>query len=125
MESVSEIVQRQSIEAFQSVIRKSEKALKNMTEKGANTSLLEKRLQGLCVGLEALEQFWNSSTEQPKMTEELLAKIDFTEARHVVNDLLISLERMKEKAAAGTPQHTLLERRILAFHLAVQAMDQG
>ncbi|WP_366296053.1 hypothetical protein [Paenibacillus sp. AN1007] len=118
METVSETEQMQSIEAFQSVIRKSENALQNMTEKGANTSVLEKRLHALCVSLHVLGYIWNRIPEQG------YSRLEITEARHVMNKLLASVEKMIEKTAAGTPQRTLLERRIRAFQLAVQAMDE-
>ncbi|WP_313960280.1 hypothetical protein [Paenibacillus xylanexedens] len=118
IESVSETVQRQSIEAFQSVIRKSENALKNMVGKEANTSLIEKRLHALNVSLYILEYTWNERADQH------YSSLEISEARHVMNNLLPSLKRMMEKSVAGTPQYTLLERRIRAFQLAVQAMEQ-
>ncbi|MBB6020041.1 hypothetical protein HNR77_001102 [Paenibacillus sp. JGP012] len=118
IEPVPEIVQRQSIEAFQSAIRKSENALKNMKGKEANTSVIEKRLHALIVSLYTLEHTWNGRDDQH------YSSLEISEARQVMNNLLPSLERMMEKSAAGTPQHTLLERRIRAFQLAIQAMEQ-
>lgn len=115
-EPVPEIVQRQSIEAFQSAIRKSENALKNMKGKEANTSVIEKRLHALIVSLYILEHTWNGRDDQH------YSGLEISEARQVMNNLLPSLERMMEKSA-GTPQYTLLERRIRAFQLAIQAMD--
>lgn len=43
MENVSNAVKLESIKSFQSTIGKLEKALTQMTEKGANTTLVEKR----------------------------------------------------------------------------------
>ncbi|SCY02905.1 hypothetical protein SAMN05720606_102118 [Paenibacillus polysaccharolyticus] len=118
IESVSETVQRQSIEAFQSVIRKSENALKKMVGKEANTSVIEKRLHALIVSLYILEHTWNGRDDQH------YSSLEISEARHVMNNLLPSLKRMMDKSTVGTPQYTLLERRIRAFQLAVQAMEQ-
>ncbi|WP_427050680.1 hypothetical protein [Paenibacillus sp. TC-CSREp1] len=118
IEPVPEIVQRQSIEAFQSAIRKSENAQKNMKGKKANTSVIEKRLHALVVSLHILEQTWYKSADHQYDISEI------NEACDVMKKLLPSLERMMEKSAAGTPQHTLLERRIRAFQLAILAMEQ-
>ncbi|MGE6578193.1 hypothetical protein [Paenibacillus xylanexedens] len=116
MENVSQEDQLQSIKAFQSTIRKSENALVNMTEKRNNTTLLQKRLQALYIGLALLEKVWNQKSHP--YTEE-----DIAEARLVLMGLFPSLESMYANSKEGSPQKTLLERRIKAFHLAVQAMD--
>ncbi|CAI6044750.1 hypothetical protein PAECIP112173_01152 [Paenibacillus sp. JJ-100] len=116
-EPVPEIVQLQSIEAFQSAIRKSQSALVNMIRKGANTSVIEKRLHALAVSLHMLEYTWQKRGDQP------YSNLEMIETRQVIQNLLVSLEGMKEKIAAGTPQYTLIERRIRAFQLAIQAMN--
>ena len=116
MENVSEEDKLQSIQAFQSTIRKSENALTNLTQKGNNTTLLKKRLNALYIGLAILETAWNQKAHH--YTKEELA-----EARHVLIGLFPSLENSYSKSKAGSPQKTLLRRRIKAFELAVQAMD--
>ncbi|QLG40095.1 MULTISPECIES: hypothetical protein [unclassified Paenibacillus] len=116
MENVSEEEKLLSIQAFQSTIRKSENALTNLTQKGNNTTLLNKRLNALNIGLAMLETVWNQEAHQ--YTKEELA-----EARNVLNGLFPSLENSYSKSRAGSPQKTLLRRRIKAFELAVQAMD--
>ena len=45
MEILTETIKAESLKSFQSTIRKSENALSSMTEKGANTTLVSKRLQ--------------------------------------------------------------------------------
>ncbi|WP_458462466.1 hypothetical protein [Paenibacillus sp.] len=116
MEIVSYEEQLESIKAFQSTIRKSENAFANMTQKSNNTTLLQKRLKALYIGLALLENVWNQKSHP--YTEE-----DIAEARLVLVGLFPSLESMYAKSKAGSPQKTLLERRIKAFHLAVQAMN--
>ncbi|MFB8376014.1 hypothetical protein ACWIE6_21930 [Paenibacillus taichungensis] len=116
MENVSEEDKLQSIQAFHSTIRKSENALTNLTQKGNNTTLLKKRLNALYIGLAMLETVWNQKTRQ--YTKEELA-----EARNVLIGLFPSLENSYTKSKAGSPQKTLLRRRIKAFELAVQAMN--
>ncbi len=116
MEDVSDVTRLESIKSFQSTISKSEKALAQMSASGANTTLLEKRLKALYIGLAMLENAWNQRPHH--YTQEELA-----EARHVLTGLFPSIEKIYAKSKAGTPQKTLLERRIKAFELAVQAID--
>ncbi|WP_339302479.1 hypothetical protein [Paenibacillus sp. FSL R5-0519] len=116
MENVSQEDKLESIKAFQSTIHKSENALSNMAQKSNNTTLLQKRLQAFYIGLALLDKQWNQKAHS-------YTKEDITEAQLVLIGLFPSLESMYAKAKEGSPQKTLLERRIRAFHLAVQAME--
>lgn len=116
MEDVSNVDKLESIKSFQSTIRKMEKALAQMTQKGANTTLLRKRLNALHIGLCVLENVWNQRPHH--YTQEALA-----DARDVLNGLLPSIRNSYAKSKAGSPQRTLLERRIRSLELAVQATD--
>lgn len=116
MDNVSNEDKMLSIKSFQSSIRKSEKALEQMTEKGANTTLLSKRLKALQIGLAVLEKVWNLRTYE-------CSREDLAEARDTLIGLLPSIENIYVKSKVGTPQKTLLERRIKSLKLAVQAID--
>ena len=116
MENVSNVDKLQSIKSFQSTISKSEKALTQMTQKGANTTLIKKRLKALYIGLAVIENVWNQRSHH--YTQE-----DLAEARNVLTGLFPSIENIYAKSKAGSPQKTLLERRIKALELAVQAID--
>ncbi|MGE5417461.1 MAG: hypothetical protein ACM3UZ_12060 [Acidobacteriota bacterium] len=116
MENVSSENKLESIKSLQSTISKSEKALAKMTEKGANTTLIKKRLKALHIGLAVLENVWNQRPHH--YTPE-----DLAEVRNVLAGLLPSIEDIYAKSKAGSPQRTLLERRIKALELAVQAID--
>ncbi|MFY0759505.1 hypothetical protein AB1K32_11550 [Metabacillus dongyingensis] len=116
MENVSNVDKLESIKSFQSTIGKSEKALAQMTQKGANTTLIKKRLKALYIGLAMLENVWNQRPHH--YTQE-----DLAEARNVLTGLFPSIENIYAKSKAGSPQRTLLERRIKALELAVQAID--
>jgi predicted nuclease with TOPRIM domain len=116
MENVSSANRLESIKSFQSTIRKSEKALAQMSEKGANTTLIKKRLKALNIGLAILENMWNQRPHH--YTQE-----DLAEARQVLSGLLPSIEDIYARSKAGSPQRTLSERRIRALELAVQAID--
>jgi hypothetical protein len=116
MENISNEVKIESLKAFQSAIRKSENALTNMTQKGANTALIKKRLKALQIGLALLETSWDQKSHDYPM-EELI------EASHVLTGLFPSLKNMYDKAKAGSPQKTLIKRRMKAFELAVEVMN--
>jgi len=105
-----------SIKSFQSSIRKSEKALVQMTEKGTNTTLISKRLKALQIGLAVLEKVWNLRPYE--YTNE-----DLAEAHDTLIGLLPSIENIYAKSKVGSPQKTLLERRIKSLKLAVQAIE--
>lgn len=116
MENVSNVNKLESIKSFQSTISKSENALAHMTQKDSNTTLLKKRLNALYIGLAMLENVWNQRPHH--YTQE-----DLAEARNVLIGLFPSIENIYAKSKSGTPQRTLLERRIKALELAVQAID--
>lgn len=116
MEELSNEDKLESIKAFQSTIRKSENALANMTQKGANTTLLKKRLKALYIGLTMLETAWKLSPHE-------YTREDLAEARNVLTGLFPLLKNIYGKSKAGSSQKMLLERRIKAFELAVQAID--
>ncbi|MGE5390950.1 MAG: hypothetical protein ACM3PE_07785 [Deltaproteobacteria bacterium] len=116
MENVSSENKMESINSIQSAISKSKKALTQMTQKGANTTLLKKRLKALQVGLAVLENLWNQRPHN-------YTSRDLSEARIILIDLLPSIKDIYAKSKAGSPQKTLLERRIKALELAVQAID--
>lgn len=116
MENVSNLNKSESIKSLQSTISKSEKALAQMTQKGANTTLLQKRLTALHIGLSILENVWNQRPHY--YTQE-----DLAEARNVLTGLFPSIEDIYAKSKPGSSQRTLLERRIKALELAVQGID--
>ncbi|WP_042351472.1 hypothetical protein [Bacillus massiliigorillae] len=118
MEKVSNIDKLESIKSFQSTIRKLENALFQMTEKGANTTLVKKRLKAVCIGLAVLESAWDQKSYH--YTQEELA-----EAHNVLTGLLPSIEKAYVKLKAGSPQRTLLDRRIKALELAIQAINDS
>lgn len=106
----------QSIQSLQSTISKLENALSQMTLNGTNTTLVKKRLKAVEIGLAMLENVWNQSPHN--YTQE-----DLAAARNVITGLFPSIENSYAKSKAGSSQRTLLERRIKALNLAVQAID--
>jgi hypothetical protein len=87
-----------------------------MTQKGANTTLVKKRLKALNIGLAMLEFVWNQRPHHYTVEE-------IAEARNVLNGLFPSIENIYAKSKEGSSQRTLLERRIKALELAVGAID--
>ncbi|MBX0315812.1 hypothetical protein [Planococcus glaciei] len=116
MEHLSALVKEQSIKSFQSAIQKCENAWIQMNEKGSNTTLLEKRLNALKVGLAVLENAWNEQNH-PYTSDEL------AEARIILKGLVSTIKNSYAKSKPGSPQRTLLERRKKSLDLAIQAID--
>lgn len=116
MNTLSNEDKLESIKSFQSTISKTEKALAQMTEKGANTALIKKRLKAFYIGLAILEHHWNQKPHH--YTQE-----DLAEARNVLTGLFPSIKSIYAKSKTGSPQRTLLERRMKAFELAIQGID--
>ncbi len=116
MENILKINKLESIKSFQSAISKSEKAFAQMMQKGANTILLKKRLLALQIGLAMLENVLNQKPHQ-------YTRENSIEARNVLMGLFPSIENIYAKSKAGSPQRTLLKKRIKALTLAIQAID--
>ena len=117
MKEVSNLDKLESIKSLQSTINKLENALSQMTNNGVNTTLVKKRLKAVYIGLAMLENVWNQSPHH--YTQE-----DLAEARNVITGLFPSIENSYVKSKTGSPQRTLLERRIKALELSIQAIDE-
>jgi hypothetical protein len=107
-----------SKKTLQSAVGKSKRALAQMTQKGANTSLLEKRLKALSISLVVLEN-------EGKHLSTLFSHSELAETRSMLINLLISIERLYEKSKSESSQKTLLEKRILAMNLVIQMIDEN
>ncbi|MFX3634296.1 MAG: hypothetical protein ACE3L7_23015 [Candidatus Pristimantibacillus sp.] len=116
IKQITELDKLESIKSLQSTISKLENALSQMTQNGTNTTLVKKRLKAVYIGLATLENVWNQKPHH--YTQE-----DLAAARNVITGLFPSIENSYVKSTAGSPQRTLLERRIKALELAVQAID--
>ena len=116
MENVSDVRKSESIRAFKSTISKCEKALAQMTRKRTSTTLLEKRLRVLRIGLAVLESTWNGITHGYDQEE-------LADARHILVGIFPSMERIYARSKAGSPQRTLLEKRMAALRLSVTIID--
>ncbi|AIQ56775.1 hypothetical protein [Paenibacillus borealis] len=116
MEEVSAADQLESIKSWQSTIKKLENAFAQMTQKGTNITLVKKRLNASHIGLAVLENAWSQKPH-------LYSHEDITEAGKILSGLVSSVEHSYAKSKAGSPQQTLLERRLKALNLAVQAID--
>lgn len=116
MQNVSTTDQLESIKSLESTIRKLENALSQMTQKGANTTLVKKRLKAVNIGLATIEQVWNQKPHP-------YTQDDLAEALNVLIGLTPSVEISFAKSKDGSPQRTLLKRRLKALELVVQALN--
>lgn len=110
------VEKKQSIEAFHSIIRKSEKALAHLKADAPQTKLLEKRLNAARIGLNTLLAQWEGQ-------EFDVGRTDLIEAKKVLEDLLLTLPSYLEKMKEGSGQRTYISRRIEAFHAAILYMN--
>jgi hypothetical protein len=117
MENASEEIKLESISSLQSSIRKSENALTHMAAKGANTTLVKKRLTALQIGLAVLEHVWNEMPLHYSAQE-------LSEASQVLSGLIPSIETIHTRTTSGSPQRTLIERRIKSLQLAIEAIEE-
>lgn len=116
MKAVSPERQTLLIKSMQSTLSKLEKTYKNMIEKGSNATLVKKRLDAVKIALDSLENAWYG-------TEFSYEKENILEARNVIIDILPSVEKQYDNAKEGSPQKTLLERRIASIEAAIEALD--
>lgn len=117
MEGVSEKVKAETVQSFRSTIRKLENAFDQMSGKGANTTLVEKRLRAMKTGLVVLDAAWHQKPLQ-------CGSRDISMTRTVLEGLLPSVGEAYTRSKEGSPQRTLLKRRIRSIELAIQAMDE-
>jgi len=113
---ISEQKKMESIYSYQSTIRKMEKALAGMEKKGSDLKLIRRRLESVRIGLAALEYAWSDQALRYHPEE-------MKEAREVLSKLLPSMDSTYLKAKEGSPQRTLLERRILSFKQSMEIID--
>ncbi|MHA6260493.1 hypothetical protein ACXYMX_11435 [Sporosarcina sp. CAU 1771] len=116
MRTVRKEVQALSIKSLESTFNKLATAYKSMTEKGSNTTLVEKRRNAIKVGLESLKENWNTG-EFFYDAETILISKD------ILRNLIPSIEQQLATAKQGSSQKTLIERRLTAIKMAIQSLE--
>jgi len=116
MENLTTEEKLQSVEAFKSIIRKSEKALSHMKTGSSQTKLLEKRMKAARIGVETLLSRWDGR-------ELDVSNTDVIEAKQELESVLLTLPSFLEKLKEGSGQRTYIMRRIKALKAAVFYMN--
>ncbi|KWX76708.1 hypothetical protein [Paenibacillus jilunlii] len=116
MENLTAEEKQQLVEAFKSIIRKSEKALSHMKTDAPQTRLLEKRMKAAQIGAETLLARWEGR-------EMDVCKTDLIGAKKELESLLLTLPSFLKKSKEGSGQRTYITRRIEAIKVAVFYMD--
>lgn len=116
MNSVNKETQAQSIKSLASTYTKLANAYKSMTEKGANTTLVQKRRDAIKIGLDSLKNTWNG--EDFSYEEEVIRT-----AKDVLQNTIPSIEKQLAKAKDGSSQKTINERRLTALQLAIVSLE--
>ncbi len=117
MEQISEKSKVEAIESFQSTIRKMEKALIQMRNKEANTTLVTRRLESMKIGLVALECAWYGKPQ-------LFTEEENIKAVEVLRALMPSLERAYLKSGENSAQRTLLYRRTDSIAHSIRIIEE-
>ncbi|MGG3822901.1 hypothetical protein ABEU79_14225, partial [Geobacillus thermodenitrificans] len=118
MKTVSQEIQELSIQSLESTFHKLSNAFQSMTEKGANTALVEKRRNAVKIGLESLKNTWYG--EEFCYDEEIILT-----SKDVLQGLIPPIETQIAKAKEGSSQKTLNERRLMALKLAIESLEEA
>lgn len=116
MKTVSQEVQELSIASLESTFAKLSNAHKGMTEKGSNTTLVEKRRDAIKVGLESLKDVWWD-------VDFFCAEEVISQSKDILQSIIPSIEKQVAKAKDGSPQKTLNARRLTALELAIESLE--
>lgn len=116
MKTVSLEIQLLSIKSLESTFNKLAAAYKTMTEKGSNTTLVESRRDAIEIGLKSLKENWND--EHFSYDTETVST-----SKDILQSILPSIEKQLDKAAEGSPQKTINERRLTALKLAIESLE--
>lgn len=117
MECVHEKEREESLRAVRSAVGKTRKALAKMNPDRSSSRLAAGRLRALSSGLEGLECVWNGEAFQGNR-EEIIRD------REVLANLIPSIREIGKRFPEGSPQHTLIRRRVRALELAIQALTE-
>lgn len=112
MENLTLEAKQQLVEAFHSIIRKSEKALAHMKADAPQTRVLERRMQAARIGADTLLAHWEGRRLE-------VSQANAREAKQEMEGLLLTLPAFLDKQKAGSGQRTYLTRRIQALEVAV------
>ncbi|SHN30062.1 hypothetical protein [Gracilibacillus kekensis] len=116
MKTVSLEILDLSIKSLESTFNKLSNAYISLTEKGSNTSLVQKRRNAVEIGLKSLKATWYR--DDFCYDEEIILN-----ARDVLQSFIPSIEKQIAKAKEGSSQKTLNERRITALKLATESLE--
>lgn len=116
MKTVSQEIQDLSIKSLESTFNKLSNAYKSMSEKGSNTTLVQKRRNAVKIGLESLEDVW-------KGRGFIYDKEIILTAKDILQGIIPSIEKQVAKAKEGGSQKTLNERRLIALKLAIESLE--
>lgn len=116
MNTVSQETQDLSLKSLESTYNKLSNAYKSMTEKGSNTTLVQKRRNAIKIGLESLNVAWNGGDFFYDVEIILTSK-------DTLQGVIPSIEQQIAKAKEGSSQKTLNERRLTALKLAIESLE--
>jgi hypothetical protein len=118
MEQFSQTEYREAARAITSALHKSEKAILKLNENSPQFRLIKESIRGYQIALALIERELGAQAEVTTTVEEL------TRAQAAFSAMIVRVEKVLPKFAAGTSQHTLAVRRIRAFEIAGELMKR-
>ena len=104
--------------AITSALHKSEKAILKLKENLPQFKMTKDSIRAYQIALLLIERDLGAQEPLSFSTEELLC------AQPAFSSLIARVEKIMPKFAPGTPQHTLAVRRIRAFEIAGELINQ-
>ena len=102
--------------AITSALHKSEKAILHLKENSPQFRLAKESIRAYQIALALIEHEQGAREAQSFSAEECV------QAQAAFASMIVRVEKILPKFAAGTPQHTLSVRRIRAFEIAGEMM---
>lgn len=106
-----------ALQSIASMIDRSEKAQSKFAPSTSQHTLQKNRIHALYVALTLVKQESVRSNDIREYTKE-----DFEKARAPIASLINKSEKVRQKLAQGTWQHTMLDNNLKALHMASQLL---
>ena len=113
----SETELSEAARAISSALMKSEKALLKLKEGSPQLRMTTENIRAFQIGLALIRR------EQGARDALVFRKEELASAQAAFASMTARVEKVLPKFAAGTPQHTLVVRRIRAFEIAEQMIQ--
>lgn len=117
MNTEVEYLRSMAVESLESTLHKLNRSLESIRKQGASTTLVQKRVLAVHVGLASLENDW---FKRDFMFDEATIEA----SRDALRIIASAVERQTTSAHRHSSQKTLMDRRRKALELAIQSLNK-